>query len=369
MMVLLRKEALKRIKRNYFKLGHPTAYSGINRISNYYNISQENARSALSNIHSYTLHRDYQKPKYRNPFYAYYLREHWQIDLVDLRSLSSKNDGYKYILMCIDLFSRKCFAKLLKKKTSDEVISKLDLIFNSLIKLPEKILADRGSELKNKKMQKFLREKNVKMIHTKSEIKAGVVERLNRSIENILFQYLTEKETQNYANVFEDIIATYNNRPHSTLKGLTPNEAELPENNHSVLDALNQHYSKVINKNSKTRFPIGTLVRINLLRHKFARGYTEKWSREIFEIINIYKRMPIIMYKLKSVTGNEADEIIDGYFYKNELTEVKNDENVYKIEKILDRRLRNGRRECLIKWLDWPDRFNSWELCSEVNLI
>lgn len=35
-------------------------------------------------------------------------------------------------------------------------------------------------------------------------------------------------------------------------------------------------------------------------------------------------------------------------------------DTVYKIERVIRRRVRNGRREMLVKWLLWPEKFNSW---------
>jgi hypothetical protein len=36
------------------------------------------------------------------------------------------------------------------------------------------------------------------------------------------------------------------------------------------------------------------------------------------------------------------------------------------VERVLRRRVRNGRTELLVKWLDWPATFNSWILETDV---
>lgn len=362
---------LNQIRENYRDLSHPTAFSGINKISKYYKISQKKAREALSGVHSYTLHRDYKKPTVRNPFFSYRLRDHWQIDLIDLRNLAVHNDGYNYILMCVDVFSRKCFARLLKTKHASVVVKAMKDIFSKLSVLPRKILADHGSELKNRQMVTFLQEHSVELIHPASEIKAGIVERLNRTIENIIFEYMTEYETQRYIDVFDQIIKSYNNSSHSTLNGFSPNEAELDANKKEILMALGTHYSKsILSKASKNPLNVGDWVRVNLIRNKFARGYNQRWSREIFEVISISKRLPIQMYKIKSLTSEIPDEIIDGHFYRNELNLVySGNEAVFKLERIVKKRGKGRNQECLVKWLEWPNRYNSWIKCNDAEKI
>lgn len=350
---------------DYITPGHPTAFTGITRISQHYDQKPEKARKFLENIHSYSLHREYKKPKHRNPYYVYFLRQQWQIDLIDLQKYSKDNNGFKFVLVCVDLFSRKCFARLLKNKSAKVVVDALKSIFNDLDSLPKSIFSDHGSELKNKLMNKYLKGKGIKIIHAKSEIKAGIVERLNKSIQNLIFMYMTELETNTYYDKFDDIIQSYNSRPHRSLNELSPNDAELEENKLRVLDAHNFRYTKILNKTPKIELKVGDWVRINMIRHIFARGYHEKWSRDMYEIVQVSHRMPITMYKLKCLTSEEEDEEIEGLFYKNELSHVRDDENVFKIEKVL----KEKKNQCLVKWLDWPDRYNSWIDCDTARNI
>jgi len=45
----------------------------------------------------------------------------FQIDLVDLGNISSHNDGYRYLLTCLDVFSKRAWAVTTKTKTGREV--------------------------------------------------------------------------------------------------------------------------------------------------------------------------------------------------------------------------------------------------------
>ena len=69
------------------------------------------------------------------------------------------------------------------------------------------------------------------------------------------------------------------------------------------------------------------------------------------------------MYTLKDYNN----EPIIGSFYQSELQRIRTNENtVYKIEKVLRRRVRNGKTELFVKWLGWSDKFCSWILESQA---
>ena len=47
--------------------------------------------------------------------------EAFQMDIFDLSKYKSSNSNYKYILACIDVFTRKAYAKPMKNKNIDNV--------------------------------------------------------------------------------------------------------------------------------------------------------------------------------------------------------------------------------------------------------
>lgn len=52
----------------------------------------------------------------------------WDADLVDMSSLSKFNNGIKFLLVVIDIFSRYLWVQPLKNKKAKEVIEGLELI-------------------------------------------------------------------------------------------------------------------------------------------------------------------------------------------------------------------------------------------------
>ncbi|CAB4039255.1 Hypothetical predicted protein [Paramuricea clavata] len=54
------------------------------------------------------------------------------------------------------------------------------------------------------------------------------------------------------------------------------------------------------------------------------------------------------------------DEELKGTFYEQELQRVnKSDSDFYRVEEVLRSRMHNKRKEYFVKWLGYPDKFNS----------
>ena len=70
--------------------------------------------------------------------------------------------------------------------------------------------------------------------------------------------------------------------------------------------------------NKKDSMNVGDRVRISKFKNIFAKGYTPKWSREIFIVDKINDIVPYT-YNLKNLNGEE----IIGIFYDRELQKNK----------------------------------------------
>ena len=92
-------------------------------------------------------------------------------------------------------------------------------------------------------------------------------------------------------------------------------------------------------------------------KHAFSRYYDEKFSHEIFSIINRFVKERIPLYELKSW----LNEKISGTFYESELQKVYVNQNtVYKIDKIIKKQKKNNINGVVVSWLGWPKAYNSW---------
>ena len=74
----------------------------------------------------------------------YHLRTNLKIDY---RKYSRFNEGYKYILVIIDAFSRFAYTAPLKFKTAEESAGAIDKIFEKFRDVPILFSSDKGNEV------------------------------------------------------------------------------------------------------------------------------------------------------------------------------------------------------------------------------
>ena len=63
----------------------------------------------------------------------------------------------------------------------------------------------------------------------------------------------------------------------------------------------------------------------------------------------------------------QTKKLINGYFYENQLTLVKND--IFRGNIIDSRKNKNGRKEFLFQFKGYPNRFNQWISSKEIKQI
>ena len=161
-----KEEALQDLRNQYNNPGSPVAFSGISAIQKYYGkaLTRKDIENFLATSRSYTLHRHFKRPIF-NPFFIRQLRQQFQVDLIEIRKIAKHNNNYNYILLVIDVFSRKIWARLLRRKTGQETLMQLQSIFEEAQILPKTIHCDRGTEMKNKHFKDFMEDKNITIIY------------------------------------------------------------------------------------------------------------------------------------------------------------------------------------------------------------
>ena len=164
-----------------------------------------------------------------------------------------------------------------------------------------------------------------------------------------MWKYFTHRETLTYVNVLSEMVASYRHTVHRTI-GIPPAE---------VMWANQTPVSKMLygRKGPKQSCKCSLRDRVRLSKGKrtFKKGYLPDWTEELFTVVKcIETRPPVCLVKY------DHGEILEGIFYAEELQKVIETDDVYKIEPILKKRKMGQRVQYLVKWLGYPESFNSW---------
>ena len=84
----------------------------------------------LENQDAYTLHRPVRKRFQRNPSTVNDIMDVWEYDLLDVQRFSKYNDGVRYLLSIIDIFSKYLHVMPLKSKAGPYVMSSFMSVLN-----------------------------------------------------------------------------------------------------------------------------------------------------------------------------------------------------------------------------------------------
>ena len=95
--------------------------------------------------------------------------QQWQLDLSDLSSLASHNDGYRYLACFIDVLSKKVWVVPMKKKTALQMARALDVVLDSTARRPLVIPVDKGTEFYNATVKSKLKKMGIRHFSTHNE--------------------------------------------------------------------------------------------------------------------------------------------------------------------------------------------------------
>ena len=276
-----------------------------------------------------------------------------------MQALISENDGMKYILTVIDVFSKKAWALPIKNKGEKEMLAAFQrLLKEANPRKPERLQTDAGKEFLNKEVQGFLKRQHIHHFVSNSDKKAAVVERFNRTIKSRIWTYFTAHQTRRYLDILPQVLEAYNNTHHRSI-GRAPNQVRKQDEAEIWVRLYgdgNKHAPRVSDAKK------GQMVRVSKVKGVFDKGYIPNWSEEHF-LVESQRSNPRKVFKLSDKGGEE----IKGSWYPEEVQLI--DKNRYLIEKVIRKRTSKGVKELLVKWKGWPAKFNTWVPESDLERI
>ena len=315
---------------------------------------------------------------------------------------SSKYLGYRYLLVAVDVGTRKTAAIPLLSKETSEVLKATKKILNpkekNHLKMPKAAMFDAGSEFAD--VIKWFKTKGVgiRVAETARHRQQAVVESMNKSIGKGIIQLLTNNEMisgkleTNWIQFLPDILTAINKNLRPPKKMPPIGNEKLEEDDYDVkcgVKTKNKRYDStecdIYNVGDKVRVALNAPKDIegNKLIGAFRSGDV-RWSLNPHTIENvlILPRQPI-RYK---VTGRDRNTYSKGQlkpFKKGNLTSVgklmeRPEEVVPKgqflVEKFVDfkeeKMTPKGRKvkKWLVKWQGYPNSRNDWVLQTQLKI-
>ena len=350
----------------YYNTAHAGSFSGPDKLYRYvkkagkYVISKHRIRKWLQRQEAYSLQRPLRRKFKRNRVITKGIDDQWDADLMDMTKYSKDNDGYSYILLVIDIFSKFLWMRPLKNKKGESVSRSFrDILTEG--RRPTRLRTDKGQEFRSRMFNDLLKDQNIEHLYAQNtEIKANYVERVIKTTKARITRYMTYKQSYRYIDHLGDFNENYNSTFHRTI-GMAPEKVTKSKEMTLWWKMYWPKKTPIVSKTKRIRkpfkFKVGDKVRVSHIRTPFTREYDEKWSGEVFIISERSLRGGLPVYKLKDY----MDEEIKGSFYQSELQKIEvRDTDTFKVEKILKTKGRGQNKQYFVKWLHFPSKFNSW---------
>ena len=353
---------LKLLHKLYTNTKYPAAFAGIDSLYNEAKkhdptIKKKDAVYYLEGNRTYTLHRPRRIHFKRSRTIPSGFMTDVQVDLADFQKLSRHNEGNKYILVGIDVLSKRIFAAPTKSKNFKDMKIAFEQLFQQMPMLPHKIYSDRGTEfLMREKIKKgksieyvdYFKEKDIQKYKSSTKtIKAALAERAIRNIKSRLYRIFSEHKTLNWIQFLPKVVDGINHS-YCRVTKMRPIDVNF-KNAQTVWEHIFGDEFAYKPK-SKPKHNLESNVRMANYKETFDKGYLPNWSDEILTITKVKRGNPDT-YKVKDDKGEQ----FEGNFYSEDLGKTRKDaETTYRI-KVLRKRTRNGVREYYVKFIGYPD--------------
>lgn len=303
--------------------------------------NSRNVNRVIKSLTTYTLHKPIRYKFPRSKTYVSGIDDQWQIDLVDVSNISGSNSFLKYLLVCIDVFSKYAWVVAMLSKTALSNKKAFQTIFKDK-RIPRSIYSDEGNEFKGE-CKKYLLEKGIQLFTSTTKNKAAVVERFNRTLKEKIYRYFTFNKDQakstnlhakRYVEVLPKLVESYNKSYHRSIK-MAPEDVTKQNEKEVFKNLYGYGPDEDDNTIVKVKFKQGTYVRIVKDKSIFEKGYTAGWSPKIYIVNKIIAQVPV-MYMLHEISIDKETQEIERMFYAEELQSVELPFDTYEVIREVD---------------------------------
>lgn len=272
---------------------------------------------------------------------------HFQMDTINMSSLSHFNKGIHYLLTIIDIFTKKAFVYPLRNNSIPDVIRALGLFLREVDEKPKIINCDNGGEFKEE-TRAFLKKHDIVMINSSphSPQSQAFVERFNGTLKRSIMKSIAKTNEKNYVDSLQKIVDQYNSNKQKSTK-VKPNEAN--ENAETVKENIDKvNLKRVNNREKDDLLEVNDKVRIvrkklNLTTKErgelqFQKSFVPNWSDQIYIISHrVIPKNPLKLpyYHIESFGKKQ--------FFRRDLLKVEEAENkeILNVKKLTSEELRH----------------------------
>lgn len=323
-------------------------------------VTYNDVKDVIKNQESYQV---FKRPVKKNfPLIANYPFERLQCDLLDLSNKNPvKNNGYKWLMNIVDVYTRYSFSIPLKNKGDSECLNAFKKVIKEIqtkyYETPIQLDSDNEASFKSNAFIQFCEVNKIKQNFSRpDDFKSkGCVESFNRTIRSIIEKIRVAYNTENWVSYIPKIIASYNVSYHSGIL-TTPSNAIINNNRYEI--KINKILNEAtLNKQSgnphntqvqRNSLKIGEKVRILLHKNYFIKGTKPNWSSTVHEITKIeqnptriYVNNRVLFYKMNEIQKVNSVEFNDNNDHESIETRERVNNNVrdYNTNRRVERRM------------------------------
>ena len=277
----------------------------------------------------------------------------------DLLILPETKEGYKYLLVILDLATSEFDMEPMKTKEADETLKAYKkIIKRKIIKIPQiSFRTDNGGEFKSSFNEYLVKNKVFhKWAVSGNHKQQAPIEGLNNTLSRLLNNYMNKKslELKKTYKEWTDILDIV--------------RKELNKYRKRDLDKLKKYQEKFYFSSTKAGepdFKIGDIVHYRLFKPQDINGNEindkgfrqgdRRLSIDAREIVKIlyYPDEPYYRYVLKDLNNIS--------FSKYDLKLSKKQSNTYTVKKIIDKKIQNKKTYYLVWWKKYLKKDSTWE--------
>jgi hypothetical protein len=269
-------------------------------------VTQKQTKEFIAKQRVAQLYKPAHKKKQTVPYVVQSPRELYSIDLADLNKY--KYQGWRYMFVGIDGYTKMAHVKPLKRKDGDEVmVGLIEMI--SKFGRPLKIVAD--NEFGTRALKAYCKASNIilKLVNPYSHSNM-LVERFIRTLKEKLVKVMEETGQKNWNKLIPQVLHNYHTTEHSAY-GIAPVNVARSNARETIFRKLSKR------RREPVKFRVGDNVRLSVEKDQFEKGYTVRWTREVYVVSKVHEGI-VPTYSIMDKKG----EKIKGMFYSNELQKV-----------------------------------------------